>query len=139
MDHFLFKNPSARLSQEIIWVSLKLLCCCNFIQNQKHSKCWFSQNLKNLILAQKISIFSQKIMLVKFKSLCCCSFKQKIKSFMHWPFIIPDNFHFGLISCPFWHKNSKQSFLYMICISFKSLNWCNFMQRIKNVPCTDFW
>ena len=66
---------------------------------------------------------------------------KKIKKFPHWLLKIPKNLILGPWPAHFGPKTLKQSYSpQKNCLPhFKSLCYYNFMQKLRKVPCTDFW
>ena len=66
---------------------------------------------------------------------------KKSEIFLHWLFIKLEKLHFEPTSDLFWSKNFKTELFAEKTIynNFKFLCHSSFMQKLRNVPCIDFW
>lgn len=105
------QNPSTRFfPKKIIWANFKPLCNCNF-------RSLLAQKLQNRVFRNKSEIFDH----------VTCDYTWK-SSF--WT-------HFELLLAPKLLNNVIPKKI--TCDNFKSSCCFNVIQKIRKVPCTEFW
>ena len=120
LDHFLLKNSGTRFfPKKIIWVNLKHLWCCNFMQKiRKVSRIEFQRKLKSLVCGPLGATFdlktSEQIFHNFFFSILSLNTAvtscKKLETFYALTFNNTWKTDFELISGPFWPKDTKIKF-----------------------------